>query len=171
MQGKRSEYADWIMDYLRSQGEDTSSWESYHTLYLRYVGRVKKFHPTSYEQFVNLCTFPKKTKKECRTKDLKEPKEPPFNEEKWWKSQKKEWGEWKKRMQHYRDDRIHNQKQQGETGRWKDFPPYTFKFALKCLSGRIPIECYPKELEVYREELQNLLDEETFLSLNVKKEK
>lgn len=173
MRGKRTEWADWIRSYLKEQGADISDWEEYKVLYNRYAGRIRKYHPENYEQFLTTCTFAKQTKKECGAKDLGEskPKERPFDEEKWWKDQKKEWELYKLRMQHYRDDRIHNQKQQGETGREKDLIPYAFKLALKCLAGRIPIECYPEELEVYREELQNLLDEETFLSLNVKKEK
>lgn len=155
MQGKRSEYADWIMAYLEEQGEDTSNWKSYHTLYLRYVGRIKKFHPENYEQFLATCTFPKKTKKECGTE---EPKERPFNEEKWWKEQKRDFEAWKKRMKYYREGRITNRKQQGETGRIKDMIPYTFKLALKCLGGSLPAECFPERLEEFREELMELLE-------------
>lgn len=166
-------YGGFIRKYLQELGIPSSPWKDIQTIYCMYRARCLKFKPTNYEQFLTTCTFAKQTKKECGAKDLGEskPKERPFDEEKWWKDQKKEWELYKLRMQHYRDDRIHNQKQQGETGREKDLIPYAFKLALKCLAGRIPIECYPEELEVYREELQNLLDEETFLSLNVKKEK
>ena len=159
MQGKRSEYADWIMAYLEEQGEDTSNWKSYHTLYLRYAGRVKKFHPENYEQFLATCTFSKKTKKEPKEPGTEEPIVP-FNEKKYWKEQEKEWKEYKARMKHYRDERITNLKQQGETGKWKDFPPCMFKFALRCLSGRIPEECFPERLNGYREELKSLLDDQ-----------
>ena len=156
MQGKRSEYADWIMTYLEEQGEDTSNWDSYHVIYLRYAGRVKKFHPENYEQFVNLCTFSKLTKKGCGARDLGEtkPKERPFNEEKWWKDEKKEWEEYKARMQRYREDRIHNQE---KICKMKDLPPYIFKFGLRCLKGVYPIECYPEQLNEYKEELMKLI--------------
>ena len=36
--------------------------------------------------------------------------------------------------------------------------PWLIRYALKCLGGTIPEECYPDSLSDYREELQNLLD-------------
>lgn len=163
MKGKRTECAGWIRAYLKEQGADASGWEEYKVLYNRYAARIRKYHPENYNQFINLCTFSKLTKKNCGAKDLgkeSKPKESPFNEEKWWKSQKKEWKEYKLRMQHYRDGRILNttQIEMSEKGRMKDFPPYTFKFALRCLKGIYPTECFPAELEDYREELQSYLE-------------
>ena len=38
--------------------------------------------------------------------------------------------------------------------------PWLIKYALKCLGGTIPEECYPESLSDYREELQNLLDKQ-----------
>lgn len=160
MKGKKTEYAEWIRQYLKEQGADISNWDEYKVLYNRYAIRIRKYNPENYEQFLATCTFQKLTKKSCGARDLGEskPKERPFNEEKFWKDQKKEWGEWKKRMQHYRDDRIHNQKQQGETGREKDRMPYMFSIALKCLGGTYPIECFPERLEEFRKELLELLN-------------
>lgn len=88
----------------------------------------------------------------------REPREPgsfhpTFNEERYWRDQKQEWKEWKARMARYRDDKIRNLTQQGEQGRLKDYMPYTFKFAIRCLAGVYPIECYPEALEEYKEEL------------------
>lgn len=159
MKGKRTEIADWIMAYLEEQGEDTSDWKSYHTLYLRYAGRIKKYHPENYEQFLTTCTFAKQTKKECGAKDLGSPKqkEPYFNEERYWKDQRKDWEVYKTRMEHYRDEKIRNQEKVNEE---KDLMPYEFKFALKCLGGTYPIEAFPEELEEYREELQNMLNDQ-----------
>lgn len=153
MKGKRTEYADWIKDYLKSQGADASNWDEYKILYNRYAARIRKYNPENYASFVNLCTFAKQTKKSCGARDLGEskPKERPFNEEKWWKDEKKEWEEYKARMQRYREDRIHNHEQ---INKEKDYMPYMFKFSLRCLAGVYPIECYPEELESYREELQ-----------------
>lgn len=38
--------------------------------------------------------------------------------------------------------------------------PWLIKYALKCLGGTIPEECYPDSLSDYREELQSLLDKQ-----------
>lgn len=38
--------------------------------------------------------------------------------------------------------------------------PWLIRYALKCLGGTIPEECYPDSLSDYREELQNLLDKQ-----------
>lgn len=38
--------------------------------------------------------------------------------------------------------------------------PWLIKYALRCLGGTIPEECYPESLSDYREELQNLLDKQ-----------
>lgn len=184
MKGKKSSQSQWVMDYLRSQGVDTSSWGSYGPLHVRYMARIKKYNPQNYQQFLNLCTFTKQRKKRCGPEDLgdwsrelggwskktskepkpKEPKEskpstyrPVFNEERYLRDQKKEFSDWKLRMRRYREDRIRNQEQQGETGRMKDLPPYMFKFAIRCLAGVYPIECYPSELEEYKEELMKLI--------------
>lgn len=183
MKGKKSPQSQWVMDYLRSQGVDTSSWESYGLLHVRYMARIKKYNPQNYQQFINLCTFHKQRKQNCGPEDLgdwskelggwkkkagpKEPKEPKpstykpvFNEERWWRDQKKEFSDWKLRMKRYREDKIRNQRQQGETGRMKDFLPYAFKLALKTLAGVYPEECYPETLNDYKGELQSLLDEQ-----------
>ena len=167
------------MDYLRSQGVDTSCWEEYGTLYMRYYARIKKYHPENYQQFLNLCCFSKQRKKYSGEKDLgdyerelyyqshkvpkglpkakipkakdefkeeeleepkiKEPKEPFFNEARWIKDEIKEWDQYKLRMKHYREDKIRNflQTEKSEKAKMKDFPPYLFKFAMKCLSGTL----------------------------------
>lgn len=157
-------YKTFIKEYLQEQGIFPSQWSEYKVLYNRYRVRCLKYSPTNYSAFLNLCTFAKQTKKSCGAKDLGEsrPKERPFNEKKWWKDQKKEWKDYKLRMKHYRDDRIHNttQIEMSEKGRMKDFPPYMFLQAMRCLSGRLPAECFPENLSDYREELQNILDEE-----------
>lgn len=38
--------------------------------------------------------------------------------------------------------------------------PWLIRYALKCLGGTIPEECYPEPLNSYKEELQNLLDKQ-----------
>ena len=38
--------------------------------------------------------------------------------------------------------------------------PWLIRYALKCLGGTIPKECYPDSLSDYREELQSLLDKQ-----------
>lgn len=38
--------------------------------------------------------------------------------------------------------------------------PYLIRYALKCLGGTFPIECFPESLNDYREELQELLDKQ-----------
>lgn len=38
--------------------------------------------------------------------------------------------------------------------------PWLIRYALKCLGGTFPIECYPDALTDYREELQELLDKQ-----------
>lgn len=38
--------------------------------------------------------------------------------------------------------------------------PWLIKYALRCLSGVYPAECFPESLSDYREELQNLLDKQ-----------
>ena len=38
--------------------------------------------------------------------------------------------------------------------------PWLIKYALRCLSGVYPIECFPEVLNDYKEELQNLLDKQ-----------
>ena len=38
--------------------------------------------------------------------------------------------------------------------------PWLIRYALKCLGGTIPEECYPDSLSDYREELQSLLDKQ-----------
>ena len=38
--------------------------------------------------------------------------------------------------------------------------PYLVRYALRCLGGTIPEECYPDSLSDYREELQSLLDKQ-----------
>lgn len=38
--------------------------------------------------------------------------------------------------------------------------PWLIKYALRCLSGVYPAECFPEPLNNYREELQNLLDKQ-----------
>ncbi len=177
---------DWIRDYLQSMGIDTYDWKEYRTLYLRYRARIRKYKPTTYQEFLNTCTFRKQRKRGVGDIDLgdyevelggwskkkpkglpkdKKPKEleinipedPPFPMEKWLKGQKKDFEEWKKRMFRYREDKIRNLTQQGENGRLKDRMPYLFKFALKCLSGTYPEECFPEVLNDYKEELQEML--------------
>lgn len=157
MKGKKTESAEWVKAYLKEQGCEASPWEEYKVLYNRYKARILKFHPENYEQFINLCTFSKKTKKECGARDLGEPivpKERPFNEEKFWKDQKKDFEAWKARMLRYHEDKVHNQVQINEE---KDRMPYMFKFSLRCLAGVYPIECYPEQLNEYKEELMKLI--------------
>ena len=183
MPQKRSESSQWIMDYLKSQGVDISCWDSYGVLYLRYKARCRKFKPQDYGQFLNTCCFRKQRKLGVGAEDLGDytielggwgkkkvkkprvlkeleiniPGDPPFPMEKWLKGQKKDFEEWKKRMFRYREDKIRNLTQQGENGRLKDRMPYLFKFALKCLSGTYPEECFPEVLNDYKEELQEML--------------
>ena len=38
--------------------------------------------------------------------------------------------------------------------------PWLIRYALKCLSGVYPAECFPESLNSYKEELQNLLDKQ-----------
>ena len=38
--------------------------------------------------------------------------------------------------------------------------PWLIRYALRCLSGVYPIECFPEPLNDYKEELQNLLDKQ-----------
>lgn len=38
--------------------------------------------------------------------------------------------------------------------------PWLIKYALRCLSGVYPAECFPEPLNSYRDELQNLLDKQ-----------
>lgn len=38
--------------------------------------------------------------------------------------------------------------------------PWLIKYALRCLSGVYPAECFPEPLNSYKEELQNLLDKQ-----------
>ena len=38
--------------------------------------------------------------------------------------------------------------------------PWLIRYALKCLGGTIPAECFPEPLNSYREELQSLLDKQ-----------
>ena len=38
--------------------------------------------------------------------------------------------------------------------------PWLIRYALKCLSGVYPVECFPECLSDYREELQNLLEKQ-----------
>ena len=38
--------------------------------------------------------------------------------------------------------------------------PWLIRYALKCLGGTYPIECFPESLNDYREELRELLDEQ-----------
>ena len=38
--------------------------------------------------------------------------------------------------------------------------PWLIRYALRCLGGTIPAECFPESLNSYREELQNLLDKQ-----------
>lgn len=158
MKGKRTEIATWIREFLKAKNIDTSNWEAYMREYNFYAARVRKYNPENYGQFINTCTFPKQGSKGPSCPRI--PEEKPFNEEKWYKAQKKEWEDWKARMQRYRDGLIRNQEQQGETGRARDFMPYLFKYALRCLSGEIPEECFPERLNEYRKELQNILDEQ-----------
>ena len=193
---------DWIRDYLQSMGIDTSDWREYQTLYLRYRARIRKYKPTTYQEFLQTCTFrkqrkigvgaedlgdysvelggwgkkkvkkPKGSPRVLKELEIKTPEDPPFPMEKWIREQKKDWENYKARMKRYREDKIRNLTQQGETGRLRDYMPFLFKFALKCLSGTYPEECFPESLEEYKEELQDLLNsEQIFFSLNIKKEK
>lgn len=187
-QGKKSETSVWIKDYLKSQNVDISNWESYGPLYNRYSARIRKYNPQNYQQFLNLCTFQKQRKNHSGGKDLGDwqkelggwkkkvkpevpevpevPGElkvptfhPSFNEERWIRDEKKDFEAWKKRCQHYRDGRITNTTQSsGETGRLKDRMPYIFRYAMKCLGGTYPIECFPEVLNDYKEELLELLN-------------
>lgn len=38
--------------------------------------------------------------------------------------------------------------------------PWLIKYALRCLSGVYPAECFPEPLNSYKDELQNLLDKQ-----------
>lgn len=159
MKGKKTEYAEWIKQYLKEQGADTSNWDEYKVLYNRYAVRIRKYNPKNYEQFKNLCTFQKLTKKSCGARDLGEskPKEPYFNEERWFKDELRGYNDYKVRMARYRDDLVRNQEKVNEE---KDRIPYLFLLAIRCLSGRLPEECFPEVLSDYREELQRMLDEQ-----------
>lgn len=190
MIGKCTESGEWIRNYLQEQGVDTSCWDSYGILYNRYRARIRKYKPKTYQEFLATCTFRKQRRRGCgpedlgdyerelggwgkkkarkkakKPKELKElkiiiPEDPPFPMERWLKDQKKEWEQYKLRMKRYREDKIRNLTQQGENGRMKDRIPYLFRYALRCLSGTYPEECFPETLNSYKEELQKLLEEE-----------
>lgn len=148
---KGSPQSQWIKDYLKFIGIDISSWKEYQRYYNMYRARCLKYNPENYEQFMNLCTFPKQRQKSCK---VKEPKPRPLNEEGWLKDQKKEWEEYKIRMKWYREDKI---RRPVEKGKEKDRMPYLFKFAIRCLAGVYPIECFPETLNEYKKELENYL--------------
>ena len=54
---QRSNYKQWILNYLKEQGVTYTDWKSIQPLYLRYRARCLKLKPTTEHAFRNLCTF------------------------------------------------------------------------------------------------------------------
>lgn len=57
-------------------------------------------------------------------------------------------------------DRIPNENSDRDRYHYMFEFPWLIKFALRCLGGLYPIECFPESLSDYREELQKLLDKQ-----------
>ena len=57
-------------------------------------------------------------------------------------------------------DLIPNEGSDGKRYRYMFQYPFLIRYALKCLGGTFPIECFPESLNDYRKELQELLDKQ-----------
>lgn len=203
---QRSNYKQWILNYLKEQGVTHTDWKSIQPLYLRYRARCLKIKPTSYQQFLNLCTFEAtragtkytdkgalkegKTagweKKEdtpragsrdriCRArKDYKlnykaPPKKEDFEVGTDYRLAYKDWSYLKDELADY--EAVKALIEEFENGQHTAAVgdnnhdllmnyPWLIKYALKCLGGTIPVECFPEPLNSYKEELKELLNKQ-----------
>lgn len=200
---QRSNYKQWILNYLKEQGIDLSCYERYNPLYLRYRARCLKMKPTTEHAFRNLCTF-KSTRantkyddkgelKEGKQKRIKTgeatgsrdvicrlrkdyklnykapPKKEDFELDIDFRLAYKDWSYLKYALADY--EAVKSLIEEFENGQHTAAVgdnnhdlflnyPWLIKYALKCLSGVYPAECFPEPLNNYREELQNLLDKQ-----------
>lgn len=200
---QRSNYKQWILNYLKEQGIDLSCYERYNPLYLRYRARCLKMKPTTEHAFRNLCTF-KSTRantkyddkgelKEGKQKRIKTgeatgsrdvicrlrkdyklnykapPKKEDFELDIDFRLAYKDWSYLKYALADY--EAVKSLIEEFENGQHTAAVgdnnhdlflnyPWLIKYALKCLSGVYPAECFPEPLNNYKEELQNLLDKQ-----------
>lgn len=203
---QRSNYKQWILNYLKEQGVTHTDWKSIQPLYLRYRARCLKMKPTSYQQFINLCTFEAtrastkytdkgalkegKTagweKKEdttragsrdriCRArKDYKlnykaPPKKEDFELDVDYRLAYKDWSYLKYALADY--EAVKALVKEFENGQHTAAVgdnnhdlflnyPWLIKYALRCLSGVYPAECFPEPLNDIKSELQELLNKQ-----------
>lgn len=207
---QRSNYKQWILNYLKEQGVDLSCYERYKPLYLRYRARCLKMKPTTEHAFRNLCTFKstrantkydmhanllegaqagwenkgKKVEKAgatgsrdviCRLrKDYKlnykaPPKKEAFEIGTDYRLAYKDWSYLKYALADY--EAVKSLIEEFENGQHTAAVgdnnhdlflnyPWLIKYALRCLSGVYPAECFPEPLNNYREELKELLNKQ-----------
>lgn len=200
---QRSNYKQWILNYLKEQGIDLSCYERYNPLYLRYRARCLKMKPTTEHAFRNLCTF-KSTRantkyddkgelKEGKQKRIKTgeatgsrdvicrlrkdyklnykapPKKEDFELDIDFRLAYKDWSYLKYALADY--EAVKSLIEEFENGQHTAAVgdnnhdlflnyPWLIKYALKCLSGVYPAECFPEPLNNYREELKELLNKQ-----------
>lgn len=185
---QRSSYKQWILNYLKEQGVDLSCYERYKPLYLRYRARCLKMKPTTEHAFRNLCTFKStraNTKYDMHANLLEGKHKIHFckKEQKWkykdiqgtgqqaranFKLNYKDWSYLKYALADYEAvksliEEFENGQHTaavGDNNQYYYQYPYLVRYALKCLGGTIPEECYPECLSDYREKLQSLLDKQ-----------
>lgn len=182
---QRSSYKQWILNYLKEQGVDLSCYERYKPLYLRYRARCLKLKPTTEHAFRNLCTFEStraNTKYDMHANLLEEKHKIHFYKKeatgskdiicrlrKDYKLNYKYWSYLKDELADY--EAVKSLIEEFENGQHTAAVgdnnhdlllnyPWLIRYALKCLGGTIPEECYPESLSDYREELQSLLNKQ-----------
>ena len=209
MNEENRKYKDFIKKFLTEQGVDFSGYEKYKAIYLRYRGRCLKMKPSSYQAFLNLCTFEStrhtkyddkgnlKTDEEVGWKPKEErkyfgvhatkcqasksyklnykapPKKEDFEHPMEWRAAYQDWSYLKAELADYesvkaitlnkptskrKPDLIPLEKTDGKQYRYMFRYPFLIRYALRCLSGEYPPECFPDALIDYKDELQNLLN-------------
>lgn len=201
---QRSNYKQWILNYLKEQGVTYTDWKSIQPLYNRYRARCLKMKPATELSFRNLCTFEsnRKTKYDikgelkegekagwdkketertgsrdviCRLrKDYKlnykaPPKKEDFELDVDYRLAYKDWSYLKDELADY--EAVKSLIEEFENGQHtaavgdnnRDLLlnyPWLIRYALKCLSGVYPAECFPEPLNEIRSELEELLSKQ-----------
>lgn len=185
---ERYKYQEFIKRYLREEGITYSNWKEIQPLYLRYRARCLKMQPENYEQFLNLCTFEStraNTKYDMHANLLEGKHRIHFckkdQKRKYrdiqgtgqqaranYKLNYKDWSYLKYALADYEAvksliEEFENGQHTaavGDNNQYYYQYPYLVRYALKCLGGTIPAECFPEPLNSYKEELQELLNKQ-----------
>lgn len=182
---QRYKYQVFVKRYLTEQDIPLSPWESVKPLYLRYRARCLKLQPETYEQFRNLCTFnpSRKTKYDIKGElkegekvgwEKKDRKEATGSRDvvcirKDYRLAHKDWSYLKDELADYEavkaliEEFENGQHTAAVRSNKHDLLlnyPWLIKYALKCLSGVYPAECFPEPLNSYKEELKELLNKQ-----------